>query len=248
MRGDTRTLTGLSDGIGVPDVAGIAWIGDTLYFGGSWEAERGTRWYAWTLHPERGFERIAWARGDGPQGPPEGVQAIQGKLYVYGALSDFAGVAVYDPADGTWSRIEGTYLGQPVVGNSARDGTGVVNDLAFDERTGDLYLVGNWAPTLEMPGVDAPARHRRRAAHRRERRVPPAGPRPQGRGPDQADQGHLRDRARHEHDAAGHLRRRHLRLLRSRADQPRPVRLQRRPLRPRGRATGARWARATSPT
>ncbi|MDF1521933.1 MAG: hypothetical protein P1P87_03830 [Trueperaceae bacterium] len=155
-RGDTRTLTGLSDGIGVPDVAGIAWIGDTLYFGGSWEAERGTRWYAWTLHPERGYERIAWARGDGPQGPPEGVQVIQGKLYVYGALSDFAGVAVYDPADGTWSRIEGTYLGQPVVGNSARDGTGVVNDLAFDERTGDLYLVGNWAPTLEMPDVEHP--------------------------------------------------------------------------------------------
>ena len=42
------------------------------------------------------------------------------------------------------------------MGNSARGGTGVINDIAFDERTGDLYLVGNWAPALEMPDVDHP--------------------------------------------------------------------------------------------
>ena len=30
------------------------------------------------------------------------------------------------------------------------------SSLAYDARTGDLYLVGNWAPTLEMPNVEYP--------------------------------------------------------------------------------------------
>jgi hypothetical protein len=55
VRNDTRTTVGMSDGTGLPTISGIAWIGDTLYFGGSWEAERGTRWYAWTWHPDRGY-------------------------------------------------------------------------------------------------------------------------------------------------------------------------------------------------
>ncbi|NLX13879.1 MAG: hypothetical protein GXY44_09540 [Phycisphaerales bacterium] len=156
QRDETRKLTGMNDGTGLPEVAGIAWIDDTLYFGGSWEAERGTRWYVWSLHPERGYERVAWARGDGIQSPPEGVKAIQGKLYAYGAISSHSGIGVYDPAERKWSTIRGTYRGQNVVGNSARGGTGVVNDIAFDERTGDLYIVGNWAPTLEMPDVAQP--------------------------------------------------------------------------------------------
>lgn len=155
-RNETRKLTGMNDGIGTPTIAGIAWIGDTLYFGGSWEAERGTRWYAWSLHPDRGYERIAWARGEGIQSPPEGVKAIQGKLYAYGAISSHSGIGVYDPDERTWSNIRGTYRGQDVVGNSARGGTGVINDIAFDDRTGDLYLVGNWGPVLEMPDVDYP--------------------------------------------------------------------------------------------
>ena len=155
-RNETRTMIGMNDGIDAPNIRGIAWIDDTLYFGGSWEAERGTRWYAWTFHPDRGYERIAWQRGDGIQSPPEGVKAIEGKLYAYGAISSHSGIGVYDPADGSWSEIRGTYQGQEVVGNSARGGTGVINDIAYDERTGDLYLVGNWAPTLEMPGVEFP--------------------------------------------------------------------------------------------
>jgi hypothetical protein len=156
VRNDTRTTVGMNEGTGLPTIHGIAWIDDTLYFGGSWEAERGTRWYAWTWHPDRGYQRLAWARGDGIQSPPEGVKAIQGKLYAYGAISSHAGVGVYDPDSGTWSDIRGTYRGQSVVGNSAQGGTGVVNDIAFDERTGDLYLVGNWAPALEMPDVPYP--------------------------------------------------------------------------------------------
>ncbi|TWI65767.1 hypothetical protein LZ24_02999 [Desulfobotulus alkaliphilus] len=156
QRGETRKITGMNDGTGVPDISGMAWIGDELYFGGSWEAERGTRWYVWRLHPERGYERVAWARGDGIQSPPEGIRAIQGRLYAYGAISSHSGIGVYDPAEGSWSQIRGTYRGQNVVGNTARGGTGVVNDIAFDERTGDLYIVGNWAPTLEMPGVAYP--------------------------------------------------------------------------------------------
>ncbi|HQL01918.1 MAG: hypothetical protein BWY01_01564 [Synergistetes bacterium ADurb.Bin155] len=155
-RNDARKVTGMNDGIDTPDITGIAWIGDTLYFGGSWEAEKGTRWFAWSLHPERGYERLAWSGGEGIQSPPEGVKAIQGKLYAYGAISSHSGIALYDPAEGSWSQVRGTYRGQEVVGNSARGGTGAVNDIAFDERTGDLYLVGNWAPTLEMPDVDHP--------------------------------------------------------------------------------------------
>lgn len=155
-RGDTRTNIGMSDGMDTPNINGIAWLGDTLYFGGSWEAERGTRWYVWSFHPERGYERIAWARGEGIQSPPEGVKAIEGKLYAYGAISSHSGIGVYDPGSGDWSKIEGTYMGQRVVGNSAEGGTGVVNDIAYDARTGDLYIVGNWAPALEMPGVEYP--------------------------------------------------------------------------------------------
>lgn len=155
-RNETRPVTGMNDGIDTPNIRGIAWIDDTLYFGGNWEAERGSRWYVWSLHPERGYEPVAWARGEGIQSPPEGVKAIQGKLYAYGAISSHSGIGVYDPADGTWSKITGTYRGQNVVGNSGRDGTGVVNDIAFDENTGDLYIVGNWGPTLEMPDFEFP--------------------------------------------------------------------------------------------
>lgn len=156
VRNDPRKVTGMNDGTGLPTISGIAWIGDTLYFGGSWEAERGTRWHVWSLHPERGYQRLAWARGDGIQSPPEGVKAFQGRLYAYGAISSHSGIGVYDPETGEWSQVRGTYRGDPVVGNTARGGTGVVNDIAFDEHTGDLYLVGNWAPTLEMPDVAYP--------------------------------------------------------------------------------------------
>ena len=44
-RNDARKVTGMNDGIDTPDITGIAWIGDTLYFGGSWEAEKGTDVY-----------------------------------------------------------------------------------------------------------------------------------------------------------------------------------------------------------
>lgn len=156
QRNDSRPSLGMNNSIGLPTISGVVWIDDTLYFGGSWEAERGTRWYAWSWHPTRGYQPIASSRGEGIQSPPEGVKAIQGKLYAYGAISSHGGLGVYDPATASWSHIRGTYRGQPVVGNTARDGTGVVNDIAFDERNGDLYMVGNWAPTLEMPDVAYP--------------------------------------------------------------------------------------------
>ena len=155
-RGESRPLAGMSDGTGVPDISGIVWIGDTLYFGGSWEAERNTRWYAWTFHPERGYERLAWDGGDGIQSPPEGIKAFEGRLYAFGAISSHSGLGIYDPATGAWSTLEGTYMGQPVVGNGALHGAGVINDIAYDERTGDLYIVGNWAPTLERPDAEYP--------------------------------------------------------------------------------------------
>lgn len=156
QRNDGRVVAGMSDGIGTPDISGIVWIGDTLYFGGSWEAETGTRWYVWSLHPQRGYERLAWARGEGIQSPPEGVKAHDGRLYAYGAISSHSGIGVFDPASGSWSTIEGSYRGQPVVGNSALQGAGVVNDIAFDEANGDLYLVGNWASPLALEDSPQP--------------------------------------------------------------------------------------------
>lgn len=155
-RGDRRPVTGMDIGTGTPDISGLAWIGNTLYFGGSWEAERGTRWYVWRFRPGEGYQRVAWDRGEGIQSPPEGIKVHQGKLYAYGAISSHSGIGVYDPEAQTWSRIEGTYRGQPVVGNTALQGAGVVSDIAWNEKTGDMFLVGNWASPLELPDSPYP--------------------------------------------------------------------------------------------
>lgn len=155
-RGDKRKVTGMNDGVGTPDISGMAWIGNTLYFGGSWEAERGKRWYAWSFNVKTGYKKIAWAKGPGIQSPPEGVKAHGGKLYAYGAISSHSGVGIYDPKSGKWAPLKGTFRGKPVIGNGALNGTGVVNDMAWDDRTGDTYIVGNWSPTLGNPDYKFP--------------------------------------------------------------------------------------------
>lgn len=155
-RGVQQAVTGLDVSIGTPDISGIVWIGDTLYFGGSWEAERGTRWYAWSFRPGEGYQRLAWDRGEGIQSPPEGIKTHKGKLYAYGAISSHSGIGVYDPESRSWSNIQGTYNGETVVGNTALQGAGVINDIAWNDKTGDMFLVGNWASPLTLPDSPFP--------------------------------------------------------------------------------------------
>lgn len=152
--------TGMDLGRGTPDTMGIAWLGDTLYFAGNWEAASNERWYVWSWHPEKGWNKHAWqgpgGKGEGVQSKPEGVKAHDGKLYVYGAISGFSGIAIFDPVANTWSKLTGTHEGKAVEGNTALGGTGVVSDIAWDSKNGDLYLVGNWSSTLERTGDKYP--------------------------------------------------------------------------------------------
>lgn len=141
--------TGMDTAFGTADVAGVAVIDGTVYLCGSWEAQKGDRWFVWSFHKEKGWQKLAGGKAGGPNGPPEGMTAHDGKLWVHGALSDFSGVAIFDPKAGTWGKLEGTFEGKPVAGNAALGGTGAVNAVAFDPRTGDTYIAGNWAPTLE---------------------------------------------------------------------------------------------------
>ncbi|MEZ6186226.1 MAG: hypothetical protein R3F62_14620 [Planctomycetota bacterium] len=162
-RGRTSSMsgaTGMDFGTGTPDVSGIVKLGDTVYLAGSWQAAMGERWYVWSWNAERGWEKLAWSgnggKGEGIQSPPEGLKLIEGKLYAYGAISSHRCVGIFDPETKSWSTLKGTHGGKAVEGNAAEGGTGVVNDLAYDARTGDLYLVGNWPPGIENPDYEHP--------------------------------------------------------------------------------------------
>lgn len=146
--------TGMENSAGSPDVAALEWIGDTLYFGGSWEAKPGQRWFVWSYHAEKGWTPLATSKGEGPEGPPEGIRAKDGKLYVFGALSKFSGICTYDPATGKWEQFGGTYKGKPVQGNAVGNRAGPINDVAWDSKTGDFYMVGSSG--LERPETKFP--------------------------------------------------------------------------------------------
>ena len=139
--------TGMDDSIGAPtQVNGMGWHDGTLYLAGNWEAIRGERWYVWTYNKETGWAPIAWQKGGkkvGPASPPEGLKWHDGKMYVFGAIRSHSGVAVYDPATGEWSNLEGTFDGKPVVGNAVKAKSGPINDIEWDEKTGDMYMVGS---------------------------------------------------------------------------------------------------------
>jgi len=140
--------TGMDDGFGAPtQINGMVWHGDTLYFAGNWEVMNGQPWFVWTYNADKGWNAIAHqgtgGASVGPDSPPEGLQFHDGKLYVYGAISRYAGICTYDPATGEWAQFKGTYQGKAVEGNAVEQRGGPINDVAWDGRTGDMYMVGS---------------------------------------------------------------------------------------------------------
>lgn len=156
--------TGMDDGQGAPSlITGMEWHGDTLYFCGNWEVEISNRWLVWSYHPERGWERLSWqASGgevEGPGSPPAGMKWHDGKLWVWGAISRFAGIGYYDPATKTWSPLKGTYKTFKMEGNGDPNRGSPIFDVAWDSKTGDMYMSGSTALGLDayndppwMPG------------------------------------------------------------------------------------------------
>ena len=137
--------TGMDDGTGAPQISGVVRYGGKLYFCGRWEAVRNTNWYVWTHHAEEGWQPIAF---EGPQGkegalsPPKGMKIHDKKLYVYGSITNYAGLGVYDLEGGTWSEFTGkNTAGETMIGNGDPNKGSPVSNIAWDEKTGDTYLL-----------------------------------------------------------------------------------------------------------
>jgi hypothetical protein len=154
--------TGMDDGTGMPETRGLAWIGETLYFVGNWAAVPNQRWFVWSWHATRGWEKLAWeegGQGEGPQAMPNGVKGRDGKLWVYGGLPNYNGLAIYDPEAKTWAPFTGTWNGKPVTGHAVAQDGGAIHDIAWDDQAGDFYMVGASGlenPSYEYPGDVAP--------------------------------------------------------------------------------------------
>jgi hypothetical protein len=136
--------TGMDRGVGTPDIAAMKWHNGTLYIAGSWEVMMNERWFVWTYHPENGWKRLGYTEKNKAHGfatIPEGLKWHDGKLYVYGSSEQWKGIAVYDPGTEQWAEFTGTYKGKPIKGNGAQ-GNPPINDIAWDSKTGDMYLVG----------------------------------------------------------------------------------------------------------
>lgn len=151
--------TGMDDGFGAPtQITGMGWHGETLYFSGNWEVMNGRRWFVWTWHPEQGWEGIAWqgkgGTSEGPDSPPDGLKWHEGRMYVYGAISRYAGICTFDPKTKTWAQFKGSYQGTTVEGNAVKQRGGAIHDVAWDSKTGDMYLAGSCG--LERRGADHP--------------------------------------------------------------------------------------------
>ncbi len=139
--------TGMKDGSGAPIPSCLAWHDDVLYFSGSWEANTGERWFMWTWDKKNGWKKLAWKKGSSGEGiksPPRGFKWHDGKLYVYGAMEAYSGLAVYDPASKKWSAFSGKYNGHNVKGLASSNGGGIINDVEWDSK-GNMYFVGSWA-------------------------------------------------------------------------------------------------------
>lgn len=140
--------TGMDNGTGAPQISGVAKIGDTTYVCGRWEAIRNINWHVWSHHPKKGWNPVAWKESSGATtgvgSPPGGMEVHDGKLWVYGAISSHKGIGIYDPETNKWSKLESkTHDGKPVIGISADPKrSGPVNDVAWDEKTGDIFLIG----------------------------------------------------------------------------------------------------------
>lgn len=141
--------TGMDIGTGTPEIKGMIKHKGIYYFVGRWEALRGQQWLVWSYDPKnpKGWERVAYVergKGEGVPSTPEGIKLYDGKLYVYGPIKDYWGVGIYDPETKKWSKLEGkTHDGKPTIGISADPKRGSpVMDMAFDEKTGDIYMIG----------------------------------------------------------------------------------------------------------
>ncbi|PIF04658.1 MAG: hypothetical protein CSA86_01375 [Arcobacter sp.] len=136
--------TGMDKGTGTPTIKYMKWHDGVLYFAGSWEVTMNERWFVWTYDSKKGWNRLAYkhrTKSAGFASPPEGLKWHDGKMYVYGSNEKWKGIAIYDPKTKKWSAFEGTYRGKPVRGNAAK-GNPAINDIAWDSKTGDIYLVG----------------------------------------------------------------------------------------------------------
>ncbi|MEQ9643153.1 MAG: hypothetical protein RIM84_24235 [Alphaproteobacteria bacterium] len=155
--------TGPDSGSGPPEVTGMAWLGDTLYFAGNWPALANERWFVWSYDAANGWQKLAWdarGKGEGPSVRPLGLKVHDGKVWVYGGLPKYKGLAIYDPAAKSWGPFEGTWNGNTVMGHAtAGSGGGAIRDIAWDSRTGDFYMIGASGltnPDYAYPGDVAP--------------------------------------------------------------------------------------------
>ncbi|WP_372370032.1 hypothetical protein [Candidatus Uabimicrobium sp. HlEnr_7] len=139
--------TGMDDGTGTPNITGVIKYEGVLYFCGRWEAIRGEYWHVWQHSLKSGWQGIAVEKGKNITGvgsPPKGMKLKNGKLWIYGSISNYAGIAIYDLSTKKWSPLTGkTENGKDVFGNSDPNRGSPVNDIAWDNKTGDLYLVGS---------------------------------------------------------------------------------------------------------
>jgi hypothetical protein len=139
--------TGMDDGLGGPSqISALEWHDGILYFGGNWEVTPSNRWYVWTYDPANGWAPLGSTvknASTGWRSPPEGLKWHEGKMYVYGASEYYKGIATYDPATKTWESVKGTYNGAPVIGNAVEQGNPAINDVVWDSKTGDMYMVGS---------------------------------------------------------------------------------------------------------
>lgn len=138
--------TGMDDGNGQPEIKGMVWHEGVLYIAGSWEVMKNQRWFVWTYNPESGWAPLGFknkADYTGWTSPPEGLAWHEGKLYVWGANDAYKGIATWDPNTKEWASVRGTYNGAEVTGNAVLQGNPAINDVKWDSKTGDMYMVGS---------------------------------------------------------------------------------------------------------
>ena len=146
--------TGMDDGVGQPEVKDLCWHDGTLYIAGSWEVMKNERWFVWTYHKENGWAPLGSKKKvevTGWNSPPEGLAFHNGKLYVWGANEKYKGIATYDPATKVWESVKGTYDVNPVIGNAVVQGNPAINDVKWDSKTGDMYMVGSTGLRYKTP-------------------------------------------------------------------------------------------------
>ncbi len=139
--------SGMQDSKGAPTgTTCLAWHDEVLYFSGHWEVNTGEHWYMWTWDKTNGWKGLAYTKNFNTTGVgsiPEGFKWHDGKLYVYGSIPSFSGLAVYDPDNKSWSKFKGKYNGKNVEGLGSSSGDGIIHDLEWDSK-GNMYFVGNW--------------------------------------------------------------------------------------------------------